>query len=171
MVDEFETFYHAYKQLVRSIIFKLCAPHDIDDVVQDTFIKIWTKRHTFKNNASFKTWIYRVAYNQAIDHQRKTIRSRKKMDQLHSVAENMSKSVPNTSQSPEQQLTGQQTLHLSLQHLEFSLRAPLVMHNLEGIPIDEVAKILEIPIGTVKSRLHTARKKLHTYLKSQGVLT
>jgi RNA polymerase sigma-70 factor (ECF subfamily) len=130
------------------------ASSHLDDLTQEVFVKVWKALPRFSFRSSMKTWIYRIAVNTAIDHGRKK------------------KLVPNdivpvgVSEESEEQII----LRESLADMELDERSLIVLFYYEGLTLKEISVVLEIPVGTVKSRLHHAREKLEEVLVKRGVV-
>lgn len=159
-IDSFDALYENYAGLVRSVLYRLCAPEDLNDLVQETFLKIWKGLPGFAGKSSLKSWVYRVAYNVAVD------RLRKNKNKELLLKENQE--VPSEQNLPET-LRTQELVQKGLRTLSEDHRTVLVLNALEGLTIEEIAAIIEVPEGTVKSRLHHARENIKKYLQSQGV--
>lgn len=150
----FRDCYEEYSGLVRSLVYKLCGDADLDDLVQEVFVKIWKGLDNFRKASSHKTWIYRITHNHAVDYLRKT------RPQTIVFEDYMGGTQPQSDTSAV--LQGLATL--SPEH-----RSTLILYCMEGLTLEQVASVTEVPSGTVKSRLHFARKQLHTFLQAQGV--
>ena len=126
---------------------------DCEDALQEAALKAWEKRGHLRNEAYFRTWITRILINACYDTQRK----RRRVIPLDEVAERAAAASPDP------------TLTLALEALPEKLRLPLTLHYLEGFSVEEIARILRIPAGTVKSRLHQARSQLRIqWLETEG---
>jgi RNA polymerase sigma-70 factor, ECF subfamily len=154
----FSDLYKNYARMIRSVLYKFVQPEEIDDLVQDAFIKIWNGLPRFKQNCKLKTWVYRVTYNMALDHVRK-----KKLKTADVDLQRIS------SGSEENEILKKDLVQKSLTQLSEEHRAVLVLHSMEGLSVEEVADVLDVPSGTVKSRLHHARNKMHDVLTASGV--
>ena len=148
---------------------------DAKDAVQDTWIKAYKKIQDFQANASFGTWLYRICVNVCIDKQRSQKR-RKKVDMdniapLSTDENNLYTQVdvaPNvTGSNPVQNLTNQELgdkIQNGLKGLSEDHRAVLLLREVDGMSYDEISEALEIPKGTVMSRLYHARRNLQILL-------
>ena len=146
---------------------------DALDAVQEAFVKVHKNIHKFQGSSSFYTWLYRIVMNVSIDHVRKTSR-RKNLDfderLLHEESEVAGDGalVPRvTNANPgkaalRRELEG--AIHEALQELPEHHRAVIVLREVEGMSYEEMAEALEIPKGTVMSRLFHARKKMQAAL-------
>jgi len=163
--DRDQVFEHLYSQhadRVRGILFRIAHPNDLEDLQQETFVRVWKGLNLFRRHSNVKTWIYRIAVNTALDHLRLKARRPKEVEATSSV-----ESVD--LKTPEDALVHKRRVQEVLLSLEDDLRAVLVLHLFENFKMNEIAKILSIPTGTVKSRLHRAREEARKYLESQGV--
>ena len=123
---------------------------DCDDTVQDALLKAWAKLDTLRDPVYFETWLVRILINCA----RSQLRNRPPIAAL--LDENIAAAPPS---NPE--------LRDAIRALELKYRLPLVLHHLEGYPIDACASMLKLPETTVKWRLHTARKQLRELLEEE----
>jgi RNA polymerase sigma-70 factor, ECF subfamily len=158
-VAEFELIYTKYHKLVRRSLYKLCPYDNLDDLVQEVFLKIWKSLPKVREQSNVTAWINRIAYYTAIDHFRKHKRKFLDLDE-NRVAD----------KSYEQTRTHRNLLQYGLKKLDHNHRTPLVMHSLEGFSLKEIAAALSLPEGTIKSRLHHARQKMFMHLRSEAVV-
>ncbi|MBV5261006.1 sigma-70 family RNA polymerase sigma factor [Synechococcus moorigangaii CMS01] len=163
--QSFRILYQRYHQKVRSTLYQLCGITLLDDLVQEVFLKAWQGLPRLKNPDYFATWLYRITWNVATDQRR---RFAKQMTLITGLEAQMGSG---TERSPERlsQIHYEDLVQQGLQSLSLEHRAVLVLHDLKDLPQKEVAAILEIPPGTVKSRLHHARRSLRQFLEAQGV--
>lgn len=159
-IPSFPDLYQEYGKVVRSVIYKISGEGDLDDLVQEAFVKIWNGLEKFRGSSSLKTWVYRISTNLALDHLRKKKR-RFPLD-LYGRAE-----IPSDSQ--DQKLIYQDLVRKGLKSLSTKHRTVLVLHMMEGIPLNQVAEVLGISKGTAKSRLFYAKKDMLSFLESNGV--
>lgn len=157
-LKEFEEIYRTQASRVRSILFSLGNQSEVDDLVQEVFIKIWKSYSSFEGKSSLSTWVYRITVNTAIDVSRK-----KKFWSFFDVFKG-EEGVAKADSSTERDLVEKGLSKLSEDH-----RAVLVLSYLEGFSNSELADILDISEGTVKSRLHYAKKEFTETLKKAGV--
>jgi len=146
---------------------------DALDAVQEAFVKVHKNIHKFQGSSSFYTWLYRIVMNVSIDHVRRTSR-RKSLDfderALHEESEVAGDGalVPSvTDANPgkaalRRELGG--AIEAALQELPEHHRAVIVLREIEGMSYEEMAEALEVPKGTVMSRLFHARKKMQAAL-------
>lgn len=164
-----------YKSKVFNYVARMVPNRtDAEDVTQETFVHAYLSIRSFQSRASLNTWLFRIATNLCIDHARRGKRTQ--------ALTPVQTADPNT--DPDDQLNqpdvryepqgilmnaelGQQ-IDLALRHLPEKLRAVVVLHDIEDLPYEEIAKVVSCPVGTVKSRLFNARlalrKRLAPYL-------
>ena len=126
-----------------------------DDLAQDTFIKAYTRIASFKGMAGFQTWLMRIAYNVLYDY-RRSLKQTTDVDQQ----------VARFSSEPPAGL--KMDLNKALALLKPDERTCITMQLIDGLPIDEIADIMQLPQGTVKSHLSRGKKQLANYLKNNG---
>ena len=177
----------AYAELVRRYereLFNylrrfLADPMLAEDVFQNTFLTLHAKRNMFRVGKPFRPWLYTLATNQAIDALRRNGRHvRASLDQRHQVAANDSPTslmdmLACAGDSPHDQVEKAETADLvrtSVEELPEHLRLTVVLSYYQGMKYKEIAEILEIPVGTVKSRLHAAIGRLGEIWKRLGLL-
>ena len=130
---------------------------DALDATQDAFLSVFRKAATFRSDAAFSTWLYRIAVNSAND----LLRKRKRFPIVDDDSEPEAASTID--------VAGQATARLDVQHalqlLPPEYRDAVVMHDLGSIPYDEIAAIMNVQIGTVKSRISRGRRRLADLLE------
>jgi RNA polymerase sigma-70 factor (ECF subfamily) len=146
-----------YQDRIFSLIYGIVRDrHEVEDVAQEVFLKVYTRIRAFDERSKFYTWLYRVAANAAKDHVKK--RSRRP-----AVALEEDEVVPGTGDSPVGHAAAAETRRLvreAIAALPLHYREVLTLRELEGLSYNEIAGVLQISIGTVESRLHRARAKL-----------
>ncbi|MDV3000067.1 MAG: ECF RNA polymerase sigma-E factor [Chroococcopsis gigantea SAG 12.99] len=167
----FGQLYRRYQQRVRSTLYQLCGQEMLDDLVQEVFLKVWRGLPQLRQPEHFSTWLYRITWNVATDGRRQFAKRQREQvngkDEENSLGQISSKpqDTPDLMQIHYQDLVRRGLETLSIDH-----RAVLVLHDLEDLPQKEIGQILQIPVGTVKSRLHHARNAIRQFLEKQGVL-
>ena len=121
---------------------------DCADAVQEALLRAWEKRHTLKDESLFRTWLTRILINECYT----LLRRRKRAIPLDEVPE------------PVAPPDADRELHDAIAHLDKKLRLPVVLHYMEGYSVGEVADMLRLPAGTIKTRLFKARKILRLQL-------
>lgn len=167
--QSFRQLYRRYCARVRSTLYQLCGSEALDDLVQEVFLRAWKGLPQLRQASQFSTWLYRICWNVASDQRRQFAQERSFNSKLKTDRERLSPSDSKHSQAPDlMELHYQDIIQRGLQQLSFEHRAVLVLHDLEDLPQKEVAQILGIAVGTVKSRLFHARTSLRKYIQQQG---
>ncbi len=136
---------------------------EAEDVVQEAFVQAYLKLASFKQNAAFYTWLYRIAFNTAVSRKRRK-RVETSVDQTREVTGNEpidESGTPGDRMMREEQAT---QVHAALGLLSDEHRAILVLREMEELDYDAIAEILNLNIGTVRSRLHRARAQMREKL-------
>ena len=171
--DCFRLLYQRYQQRVRSTLYQLCGSVLLDDLVQEVFLKAWKGLPKLKKAQYFSTWLYRISWNVATDRRRKLAKGQDRtspIDDNRWEKELSSNKLTSSESTPDlMQLHYQDLVQRGLDSLSFEHRVVLVLHDLEDLPQRQVAEILNIPVGTVKSRLFHARNSLKQFLERQGI--
>jgi RNA polymerase sigma-70 factor (ECF subfamily) len=151
-----------YQRLIVSVAYRQGLDvEEAQDVAQETFVKAWLALPKFQPAAgSWRAWLCRIAVNLAIDFQR---RQRPQLE--------LAETLPDRSRGPAEQAEADiqaQRVRRALAQLPPASRAALVLHEYEGLSYAEIAAALDIPLGTVMSRLHYARRCLRERLVAAG---
>lgn len=165
---------NAFEQLVqrherrvfRLLLRMLGSRADAEDVAQETFLNLHRHGHRFRREARFSTFLYRIAANAALNRRRSAARGHAREDALAQQSAT-GFGLPSSPRDPEGALADAELraqVQAALLRLSPALRLPLVMFDLEGIAYGEIARVLEIAEGTVKSRIHRARLALRDEL-------
>lgn len=166
----FRQLFSRHQGTVSRIVYRMIGPSpDVEDVVQDVFLNVYRSLHSFRGDAKFSTWLYRLATNVTRMHLRRG-RSRPKFSDVE-VPETRRDGKPQ--ETPEMQVERAErvrALYRLLEGLSEKKREVLVLHDLEGVPAKEIAVTLEIPVLTVRTRLFYARKELYAALAAEPSL-
>lgn len=164
----FEELIVRHERRVYRLLYRMMgSKEDAEDLTQETFLSLHRYGHRFRAEARFSTFVYRVAANAALNRRRSLGRGRARVEKLkHRQA--AGDDLPSSPRDPEDSTLGVElTGHVreALDQLSPSLRMPVILYDIEGLAYGEVAKILGIAEGTVKSRIHRARRALREQLK------
>ena len=154
-------------RVFRLLVRMLGSRHEAEDVAQETFLSLHRHGHRFRREARFSTFVYRVAANAALNRRRSLGRSRAREQEL-AVRQAAGDDLPSGPRSPSDAAEGsqvQEQVQRALLELPPDLRAAVVLYDIEGQSYRDIATALEIPEGTVKSRIHRARAALRDLLK------
>ena len=139
---------------------------DAEDIVQDTLVKLYTHKHFYRNIAKFSTWIYTIAANLAKTELRK--RKRRKVSYLSQMGtEEKDFDVPvedKTDDYTEGRFTEAQ-IQDAIQKLPLHFRTAVILRDIQELSYEEISNILDVPLGTVKSRINRARLQLQEELR------
>ena len=168
----FETLVRRHEKRVYRLLFRMMGTREeAEDVSQETFLSLHRHGKRFRSEARFSTFVYRVAANAALNRRRTLGRSRARIQKL-AVRNAAGDDLPSSPRDPEDAAIGGEVsaqVREALDKLSPTLRMPVVLYDIEGLPYGEIAKVLEIAEGTVKSRIHRARQALRNELR--GVLS
>ncbi len=159
-----------YQERVYATVYHMTANHeDANDLTQDAFIKAFQALKSFKGGSSFYTWVYRIAVNKTLNF----LKSRKhrtaySLNDLDFNAENNPDLVALISDKTPRREAGltelQEKLNEAMQQLSEQHRLVVTLHDVQGLPHEEIAQIMDCNVGTVRSRLFYARQQLQGYL-------
>jgi RNA polymerase sigma-70 factor (ECF subfamily) len=165
----------AFGQLVRrhqdrlfnAVVRVVDNAEDAADVVQEAFLNAYQSLDGFKGDSLFFTWLYRIAVNSAISHKRKrrivlSLHAARNGDAGVDPADETDASRPGHALEQAEQ---ERRIQNALNRLSGEHRAVLILKDMEGQKYEAIAEILEVPIGTVRSRLHRARTELREQLE------
>ena len=156
-------------RLFNTLVRVLGSVEDARDVAQEAFVQAFLKLESYQRRAAFYTWLYRIAFNMAISHKRKqkttTLLSNQGKD---SEGGDQSWDPPSGEEEPSANLERDekiQQIQQALTKLSDDHRAVIVLRELEGCCYEAIAELLDIPLGTVRSRIRRARMQLREILK------
>ncbi|MEX2172461.1 MAG: sigma-70 family RNA polymerase sigma factor [Pirellulales bacterium] len=139
-----------------------CA-EEAEDVAQEAFVQALLKLDTFQQSAAFYTWLYRIAFNLSATRARRK-RPRTSLDELRGGGGPEPASRDGAPEEPLMVKESAKQVHVALGELPEDYRQVIVLRELEGCDYDQIAEILQIPLGTVRSRLFRAREQLRELL-------
>lgn len=167
----FDELFQRYRTKVFSLSYRMTGnTTDAEDLCQEVFLQLMRKIGSFQGRSSFSTWLYRVAINRSRDFLRRKKRSPELTTHDGEPIESGGldddqRSAASEPESSAFAVEARELVHRALLELPLSLRTPLVLHELEGLQYQEVARMLHLPVGTVKSRIFRARIKLGEILE------
>ncbi len=156
-VRAFEELYRKHLPRVHSLVRRMTAGRDADELTQDVFVRVWQKLGTFRGDASFTTWLHRLAVNVVIERFRTDQARRARLLDGEAIFETMA--------GPAMTRDLGIDFEAALERLPDGAREIFVLHDIEGHKHHEIATLLEISAGTSKAQLHRARMMLRKYLK------
>jgi RNA polymerase sigma-70 factor (ECF subfamily) len=169
----FEDLLAHFERPVYSLCFRLLGDaEEARDAAQETFLKVYRGLSGFRGEAGLKTWIYRIAINQAMNQQRWWRRRHRddtvSLDLTRGDSETLGNLLPASSASPEQLAIATEreaSILRALAEIKPEYRITLVLREIEELSYEEIAKTLGISIGTVKSRIARGREELRRRVK------
>jgi RNA polymerase sigma-70 factor (ECF subfamily) len=170
------------RQLYSAAMRMTRNPSDAEDLVQETYLKAYRAYHTFEAGTNLKAWLYRILTNTYINKYRKDSRRPSEVDlgdveDLYLYRRIGSEASAEASRTTEDRVLDglvESDIKAAVEALPENFRMPVLLADLEGFSYKEIAEILDIPIGTVMSRLHRGRKAMQKalweYAKQRGLL-
>ena len=159
-----------YQERIYATVYHMTSNHeDANDLTQETFIKAFRALRSFKGDSSFYTWIYRIAVNKTINFlkQRKNRVQMSLNDVDYNVENDPDLIALISDRTPRRDLNLselQEKLNGALQKLSEHHRMVVTLHDIQGLSHEEIGKIMDCNVGTVRSRLFYARQQLQAYL-------
>ena len=172
--DAYDELVRRYQRQIYGVTYHMTSHHeDASDLTQEAFVKAWQALKSFKGDSSFFTWLYRIAVNRTLNH----LKQRKFRDSKHGMSLNdldvdaehhpdivslASDKTPRRALALEEL---KEKLNAAIQRLSENHRIVVTLHDIQGLPHDEIAKVLGCNTATVRTRLFYARQQL------QGILS
>jgi RNA polymerase sigma-70 factor (ECF subfamily) len=156
-VRAFEELYRMHLPRVHSLVRRMTAGRDADELTQDVFVRVWQKLGTFRGDSTFTTWLHRLAVNVVIE--------RFRTDQVRRARIYDGDDIFEMLPGPAQTRDIGMDFESALEKLPDGARQIFVLHDVEGYKHHEIATMLEISAGTSKAQLHRARMMLRKHLK------
>ncbi len=156
-----------HERVVRRVVARIVPPAAVEDVVQDAFLRAYHRLPGFRGEAPFRSWLLRIAHNAALD-----ALARARHRAAIADDEGLEAGVPVTSSAPRTPVESLEAgerrdrLAAKVRLLPPRHRAVLVLRDVEGLTYEEIAHVTETPLGSVKGRLHRARRELIELLRA-----
>jgi len=163
----FEQIVKRYKDQLLNYAYRfLGAIEDSEDIVQETFLRVFRKRKAYRNIAKFSTWIYTITGNLA-----KTELRRRRKKKLFSISglkyNNKEYEIPDRKRGPDERADSvvmDEIIQKAIDSLSPKFKEVIILRDIQELSYEEISKIIKIPLGTVKSRVNRARLKLQELL-------
>ena len=172
--EAYELLVARFQQPVYNLVYRLLSePGDSYDVVQEVFLKVFRNIGAFRSQSSLKTWIYRIAVNEVHNYRRWFFRHRRQEVVLEDEGEggkNFGDTVPDRGRSPyDYALDGEKRVMIeqALSRINPMFRAAVVLRDVEDLSYEEIADVLDISLGTVKSRITRGRDAMRRQLEGR----
>ena len=167
----FEALVHLYEKRIFALTLRMCKnPEDAAEAAQEAFLSAWQGLPFFRGDSSFSTWLYRLASNACVDLLRRENRHKNaagpSLDDEETTVE-----VQDTAPQPQTVLERKELreqIEAGLQSLTPDHRQVLILREMHQLSYDEISGVLELDVGTVKSRINRARKQLRNFLLKTG---
>ena len=166
----YDALVRRYQERIYATVYHMTSNHeDANDLAQETFIKAFRALKSFKGDSSFYTWIYRIAVNKTINFlkQRKN-RTQMSLNDVDFNVENDPDLVALVSERTPRRDLGlselQEKLNAAMQKLSEHHRMVITLHDVQGLSHEEIGKIMDCNVGTVRSRLFYARQQMQAYM-------
>ncbi|RMF66076.1 MAG: sigma-70 family RNA polymerase sigma factor [Calditrichaeota bacterium] len=164
----FDLIVKRYKDQLLNFVYRFVGnQEEAEDIVQETFLRVYRKRKAYKRIAKFSTWIYTIAGNLS-----RTELRRRKRRKLFSVTdmgfEDRDYEISDEGHNPENQVDGliqEEIIQREINNLSPKFREVIILRDIQELSYEEISKIIKVPIGTVKSRVNRGRLKLQNELK------
>jgi RNA polymerase sigma-70 factor (ECF subfamily) len=167
----FDELVRRHQERIYGLVYHMTSNHeDANDLAQEAFVKAWKALKNFKGDSSFYTWVYRIAVNHTLNHlkQRRNRTVHLSLNDLDFNTEHDPDLVQLVShKNPRRDVNLRELgerLNAAMLKLSEEHRAVVTMHDIQGMPHDEIARVLECNPGTVRSRLFYARQQLQALL-------
>ena len=153
-------------RLHHGLLHVLGSAEDAQDVAQEAFVNAYEKLASFKGQAAFYSWLFRIALNAAVSAKRKTRRMSASVE-ARREASGLEPTDDNPSNEPSYAMDvadRQRLVRQALSELSEEFRTALVLKEMDGMSYEEIASVVDVPLGTVRSRIHRARIELRAKL-------
>ena len=163
---------YRYKDKILNFLFRFMNDRDAaEDLAQETFIKVYLKKDSYKEISKFSTWLYTIASNLAKTELRKLKRRKTySISQISQSDKEHNFFVDNTSSDNENINNNEQNiLNEAIHSLEENFRTIIILREIQELSYENISKILKLPLGTVKSRINRGKLKLREILINKGV--
>lgn len=168
--DAFAQLVERYTGLVYSLALRrVGSHHDAEDITQNVFWKVWKSLPSFREEAAFSTWLYRMTSNAVTDF----LRQKGRRDAPLSLDDPDLPQTAHPGPTPAEQAQEEErreALYRAIDSLPDQARSVLLLREFQGLSYEEIASALDMPLGTVRSRLARARSALAKSLREQGNL-
>lgn len=170
--EAFARLVRTYENKIYSLAFRMCgSADDASDIAQEAFLAAWRGLPSFRGDSGFATWLYRLTSNAAIDYLR---RQKKQRGDMSLDDEELGLDAVDTGPGPQdaaERTEVRSVVATGLQELSEGHRQVLVLREIQGLSYEEIADVLEVDLGTVKSRISRARSALRKILLQKGNLS
>jgi RNA polymerase sigma-70 factor (ECF subfamily) len=154
---KFEEIYEENHRFIRTVVYWILRDDSVEDVVQEVFIRAWKSRDTFKGKSNIRTWLYRIARNCCYD----------QFQKKH--PDTNGEEVEDIIDQATEDIALKEVIDLAISQMSLEQRESFVLFYKLGMTQKEIAQLREIPEGTVKSQLFSARNIFTKVMEKEGV--
>lgn len=157
-----------YPQIYKVISRTVKDKTEVNDVAQETFIKVYKNLKDFRGDSRFYTWLYRIAVNTAKNYNIYQMRHTPTTDIDYEIAQLTNRKILRDTDTPERNLMcdeALENLNKILEAMPKDLRTALILRDIERYSYERIAKVMQCPIGTVRSRIYRAREYVNQHLE------
>jgi RNA polymerase sigma-70 factor (ECF subfamily) len=154
----FDALVRRHEKVAYRVAARIAGPNDAEDVTQDAFVRAFHRLPDFRAEGHFRAWLLQIVHNAALN-----ARARRPPEPVETLADDVESSAGDGRRTPAERLEVRERrdrLESKLRLLTPAHRAVLVLRDVEGLSYDEIAEATETPLGSVKGRLHRARREL-----------
>jgi RNA polymerase sigma-70 factor (ECF subfamily) len=169
--EAFTEIVERYRDKIHNFIFRYTRNHlDCEDIVQETFFRVYRCRHSYERIARFSTWLYTIANNLVRSHYKKN--SRLKTTSIFETDSNDQEyeiDIVDTEQTPDADVNisiMMEYVQKALSHIPVDFKEVIVMRDIQNLTYEEIMEITGLPMGTVKSRINRGRVRLQVLINS-----
>lgn len=155
-VRAFEALYRTHLPRIYSLVRRMTGGRDADELTQDVFVRVWQKLASFRGDASFSTWLHRLAVNVVIERFRSEQANRRRLLDGDGIFDTIAGPLPSRDFPMD--------FESAMEKLPDGAREIFVLHDVEGYKHREIGALLRISPGTSKAQLHRARMMLRQFL-------
>jgi RNA polymerase sigma-70 factor (ECF subfamily) len=166
----FELLIKKYQRRIFHLIYRITQdPTVVEPIAQEVFLKAYRSITSFRGSSQFYTWLYRIAVNTSLSHIKKeSVEENRERSLEHDLHASILQSESLKTEDPEELFIRKEFLkHLldSLRRLPEDLRTAVILREFSGLNYEEISEVMEIPLGTVRSRIFRARARLREMLE------
>lgn len=170
--EAYERLMYKYRQLIYNLIFRMIRnKEDVEDLTQEAFIKAFNSLEKFDKQFSFSTWLFKIATNNCIDYLRKKKLNTFSIDkEIGTDDDEFQFEIPDTERIPDKNLLDKERkkiLEEAIENLPGKYKSVILMRHRDEKDYEEIAKKLDLPLGTVKAHIFRGRELLNKYLKDK----
>jgi len=172
-INSFEKLIKKHQKFAYNVALKyLKDPTDAEDATQESLIKAFRYLKSFNKNSKFSTWLYRIVINTCKDELRKNQKDQNNLSLNND--DNYVDAIEDESYEPLKNAENEElgkNLHKAIEQLEVTYKDAIILCDMKDYTYQEISEILEIPIGTVRSRINRGRKKLRKIINEMELFT